>query len=384
VPRSTTLKLLLTLAALFACAAPAAAAEFEVRGGGSGHGVGMSQYGAQGYARHGYGYEQILSHYYQGTELGQVQGARVRVLLQASRPQGASVSGAKRADGTLLDPAQTYRIEPASASELLVRAPDGRPVGTFPSPVRVRGLDQQLKLGGQALNGVTDGRYRGSMEFRNGALGGVTAVNDVGIDEYARSVVPAEMPAFWRADALRAQAVAARSYGLATSRGGDVFDHYPDTRSQVYRGIGAEHPATNQVVEETAGQVLFYGDSIAQTFFTSSSGGHTENSENIFGGAPTPYLRGVPDEYDDISPLHRWSVRLTRKEIEAKLGSLVQGRFERLEVLERGASRRILRSVIHGTNGSTPASGTTLHARLDTYDIPYRIRQLSGSRALEG
>jgi hypothetical protein len=89
---------------------------------------------------------------------------------------------------------------------------------------------------------------------------------------------------------------------------------------------------------------------------------------------------GVSDEYDDISPNHHWRVRMTRQQLTTKLDSVLAGRFERLEVVDRGASRRIVRAVVHGTSGDTTVSGTTLKARLDTLDIPYRIPQVSGSR----
>ncbi len=111
-----------------------------------------------------------------------------------------------------------------------------------------------------------------------------------------------------------------------------------------------------------------------KTFFFSSSGGHTEKSENVFGGAPIPYLRGVRDEYDDLAPRHRWSIAMTGEELEQELGSLVQGRFDRLEVVEGGASRRIVEAVVHGSLGSRPVSGRTLKSRLGTYDIPWAIR----------
>lgn len=379
--RSNALKPVLALAAsVAALAAPVvAAAGFEVRGGGFGHGVGLSQYGAYGYAQHGWSHSEILAHYYSGTDLGTVTGARVRILLQASRPGSASVTGATSAADVALDPSRTYTIEPASATELRVRAPNGTAIGTFGSPLDVHGANDQMVLGGQALNGVSNGRYRGAMEFRNGASGGVTAINDVGVDEYLRSVVPGEMPPSWHPEALRAQAVAARSYALATKRGGDVFDHYPDTRSQTYRGTIAEHPNTDAAVAATSGEVVLYGGSIAETVFFSTSGGHTEDSENVFGGS-IPYLRGVPDQYDDISPHHHWSISMTRSQLTSELDPVLNGRFERLEVVERGASRRILRGVLRGSKGDTTVSGSTLKHYLGTRDIPYRIPHVSGRR----
>src|SRR5207342_2994290 len=114
-----------------------------------------------------------------------------------------------------------------------------------------------------------------------------------------KGVVPNEMPADWPADALRAQAVVARSYGLATGASGP-FDQYDDTRSQVYGGLGSGTAATNHAVDATAGHVVKYHGKIATTFFFSTSGGRTENIENVFiGSDPKPYLKSVRDPFED-------------------------------------------------------------------------------------
>ncbi len=365
--------LLLSLLLLLVVPAAAHARTFEVRGGGWGHGVGMSQYGAQGFAEHGVGYRGILSHYYRKTRLDRARGKRVRVLLQASRREPASFSGATRAGGRRLRPSGTYKVK-VSGSRLVVRASGGRRIGRFRAPLRVAGGDGGVKLDGTALNGVTGGRYRGKLELRPGASGGVTAVNAVRMDDYVRGVIPAEMPPSWRLDALRAQAVAARSYALATDVGGSVFDAYPDTRSQVYRGMTDEQVSTDEAVRSTAGEVLRHGGEVATTFFFSTSGGHTEDNENVFGGAPLPYLRGVNDPYDGISPLHRWDSRFTRTEMTRKLGSVVQGRFRGVDRVRRGASPRMIVAKVRGSAGSTRVSGATLRSRLGLPDMPRSIK----------
>lgn len=368
------LALLTTLALLALSAAPAhAASKYVVRGGGFGHGVGMSQYGAHGMALQGEGYRDILRHYYRGTDIATVGGERVRVLLQASVPGAATVSNAVRVEGTALDAARTYTVEARRNGRMVVRTLDGSVVDRFGGPVALRGASDWLRLGGTALNGVSDGSYRGLLEVRPGLAGGVTVVNDVGIDDYVRGVLGEEMPASWHGQALRAQAVAARSYALATSAGGSIFDLYPDTRSQVYDGIRAETRPTDDATDDTAGQVVVHRGSIATTFFTSTSGGHTEDVENVFGGAAVPYLRGVPDPHDDVSPLHRWRYRYSRREVEKRLGSAVKGRFRRLRVVERGASPRILRARVIGSAGRTTVTGATLRSRFRTPDIPRAV-----------
>jgi stage II sporulation protein D len=172
------------------------------------------------------------------------------------------------------------------------------------------------------------------------------------------------MPADWPGDALRAQAVAARSYALATADGG-LWDQYDDTRSQVYGGISSETPATNQAVAATAGRVVKHEGKVATTFFFSSSGGRTENIEFSFVGAePKPYLRSVKDPHEEASPYHRWRETFSQSEIEARLGDLVQGSLQAIDVTRRGRSPRIVSARVVGSEGTSEVTGPTLQARL--------------------
>ena len=120
-------------------------------------------------------------------------------------------------------------------------------------------------------------------------------------------VVPAEVPDDWPAEVLKAQAVAARSYALATRKTAGDFDLYADVRSQVYRGIDEEEDSTNQAVDETAGEVLLYGGRVVTTYFHSTSGGRTASIADVWPGSkPVPYLVSVDDPYDSLSPHHIW------------------------------------------------------------------------------
>ena len=210
-----------------------------VRGAGFGHGIGMSQYGAYGFAQNGFSYQRILSHYYSGTSMGTAASKPVRVLLQASDPY-VRVRGATRGPGgEALNPTVIYKAKPASGGRVSLTG-KGKRVGTFESPLRLEG-SRPMRLMGRAINGLSSGTYRGALELRGGVGGGVTAVNALPIDDYVKGVIAAEMPSSWHFQALRAQAVTARTYALSTSKtSGGVFDQYPDTRSQVYRGVSAE------------------------------------------------------------------------------------------------------------------------------------------------
>ena len=139
-----------------------------------------------------------------------------------------------------------------------------------------------------------DGKgYRG--ELRATAIAkGLQIVDTVALDQYILGVVPGEMPKEWPAAALQAQAVAARSYALASIVKNRDFDLYADPRSQMYYGVAAESPATTAAVKATKGEILTYGGKVATTFYYSSSGGRTASSEDVFGLA-LPYLQSRPD-----------------------------------------------------------------------------------------
>ncbi len=331
-----------------------AASTFYIRGGGNGHGIGMSQYGANGYARHGASYQSILAHYYQGVSLATTNPSRVvRVLLTTGK---ASFSGATAAGSTPLKIAQTYTVTAMSSGRLAITNSDGKRVGpTFAAPFTVTGA-APLTVPGL-------GTYRGTLEFRPDGAGGVQTVDAVGLDDYLRGVVAAEMPSGWPAAALQAQAVAARTYAITTTVGGNGYDLYADTRSQMYGGVGAETPPTDAAVAATRGQIVTYGGQPAVTYFFASSGGHTESIQNVWPGAsPEPWLRGVSDPYDSAGgdPYHQWSEQLSIGAAARKLGSLLKGKLIGITVTQHGASPRIIQASVSGTRGTSTVSGGAL------------------------
>ena len=256
-------------------------------GHGWGHGVGMSQYGAYGYALHGATYDQILAHYYPGTTLGPAPASTIRVLL-ADKKRKVTIA----ADGNLgvVDGAGARHTLPAGSYTYTPSTLQWPAPLTF-SPARGSYLELGRTYRGKILLDVVDGRLR--------------AIDIVGLEQYLWSVVPSEMPSNWAPEALKAQAVAARSYALATRAVGAPFDVYPDTRSQMYLGVSSESPAATAAVNATRGRVALYAGKVAETFFYSTSGGQTESSADWTGTA-VPYLVSVPDPYDDLSPYHSW------------------------------------------------------------------------------
>ncbi len=367
-PLRTLLATLLALCLLPAIAAGATSSKFTIRGAGFGHGVGMSQYGAYGFAQNGSGYRDILAHYYTDTAIGNLDPAqRVRVLLQSAST--ASFTGATRAGRRRLSAGRTYYVRRRGAAVQLLSARRKR-MGTYAAPLRVTSRGGAVVLRGRAANGRVSGAYRGAIDFSPGVFSGVDAVNSLPLDTYLQGVVPDESPPSWPIEALKAQAVAARTYAVATMKPGATFDLYPDTRSQVYGGVAAEAPSTNEAVGATRGEVVTYDGQPVVTFFFSTSGGRTEDVENTpLGNEPKPWLKSVDDPYDDTSPRHRWGpIRMSLRQAGRKLGSAVKGSFRGIQVVRRGRSPRIVEADVIGTRGRTRVTGAQLRARFGLFD----------------
>ncbi len=207
----------------------------------------------------------------------------------------------------------------------------------------------------------------------------INVVDAVPVDQYVKGVIPNEVPASWPVQALRAQAVAARSYALSVqATGANGFDLYSDTRSQVYRGIASEAARSNQAANDTRGQVVLYKGKVAQTYFAACSGGHTESVQNVFYGPAIPYLVGVPDPFDYYCPLHKWTLKFSGPEISAKLSGRLKGRLKRIVVTKRGSSPRILWARLYGTGGMSKIRGDQLQSALGAYDKWMTFSKRSG------
>jgi stage II sporulation protein D len=347
-----------------------AASRLVVKGHGFGHGIGMSQYGALGFAQHGSSFRDILGHYYEDTQVVPLADPPdVRVLLQTSRR--SVISGVVAAGSRKLTAGSRYSVG-AVGGRVALYAASGRKLGSYAPPLRLAApKGGAFLLRGAAANGTRDGRYRGALEVRV-AGSSVLAVNAVGLEDYVRGVVSAESPAGWPAEALKAQAVAARTYAVTTNVGStsDGIDQYADTRSQMYKGVAAEFPSTDAAVAGTADQVVAQNGKPVTTYFFSTSGGHTENVEDSFiGSLPRTWLRGVDDPYDSVSPRHNWGpFTFSAASAQAKLKGLVRGSFRGITVLERGSSPRIVRAEVNGTNGVTQVTGPQLRSRFGLYD----------------
>jgi stage II sporulation protein D len=362
-------------------------------GRGWGHGVGMSQYGARGRAIAGQSSAEILAHYYVGTTLGSINpGTAIRVLIltgfAATAAKPAIVhgrAGAWKIDGiagtfprnaklTLAPTAPgktTWALRVYSAKGKQLKA--ATVSGTL--AIRQAEADSILQLDSKPSTFDT---YRGVLRIYLTTT--VRVVNELGLDMYLRGVVPAEMPASWHPEALKAQAIAARSYAARKLRPGEsTYDLFDDTRSQVYRGVEGEAAATNAVITATAGIILKSGSTIANALFHSTGGGSTENNENVFVSAtgkivagPVSYLRGSPDRlpngtsYDAGAPLATWkTAAYTRAELSAIFAADARtnvGSNIRLDLTRRGVSGRLISVTLVGTAGTKTVSGDVFRA----------------------
>jgi stage II sporulation protein D len=269
--------------------------QFVISGHGWGHAVGMGQWGAYGYAQHGFTNDKILAHYYPGTVLSTTTVKSIRVLLANTTSVTISSTGPwKLKDGsaaTTTMPAGKLTLNP----ELKFKLPEGTAPETFTGPLTFT----------SAAPLVFKKPYRGTFTVTSDGKK-ITLVNTVPLEQYLYAVVPSEMPKTWLPEALKTQAVAARSYALAVRKTSGPFDVYDDTRSQVYGGVNAESPTTTAAVDATVGGVLTYRGKIALTYFFSTSGGRTAAINDVWKSAPVPYLVSVADPYDSLSPYHDW------------------------------------------------------------------------------
>ncbi len=222
---------------------------------------------------------------------------------------------------------------------------------------------------------IGEGWYRGRVLLvpRNG---GITAVNYVDLEQYLYSVLGAEMDGGWPQEALKAQAVAARTYALyKRERSNGVYDLGDDQAWQVYRGLASESGGTQAAVRATAGQVLTYNGQMILAVFHSSSGGHTENVEDVWED-PLPYLRGVPD-YDKGSPVFEWTRSFSQADLSERLSGV--GKVVSMTPERTTAFGSILSMKVVGEGGTRTMTGEAIAAALGLRSTRFRVNRQPNS-----
>jgi stage II sporulation protein D len=345
-------------------------ARITITGHGYGHGHGMSQYGAEGAARQGLTYQQIADFYYVGTTWGSTAG-RVRVqitgdttpadLVVRARPGLTLRDSAVPGRVALPDNGATqWRVVLGAGGSRVDYLTDGwHPWGTL------TGLGEFFAAG-QPITLVTpagERAYRGRLRTALTTSGVPVTVNELRMDSYLRGVVPLEIPALWSGEAVRAQAVAARTYAAyerAHPRA-SVFEICDTSACQVYGGYSAEHPAANQAIRATRGQILTVDGGPAFTQFGSSNGGWSA-------AGSVSYLAAREDPYDGWAgnPVHTWTVRLDDTALEQRWPQV--GDLTSIAVTSRDGNGewggRVQSLTLTGTAGSVVVPGETLRSLL--------------------
>lgn len=230
------------------------------------------------------------------------------------------------------------------------------------------------------LTSLANGSYRGWFEFvRRGST--ITAVNIVDHEEYLYGVIAAEMPASWHIEALKAQAVAARSMSIYQSRKylNDGYNVCDTIYTQVYKGFSGEYESTNRAVDETRGVVVTHNGKIAETLFFSTSGGYTEDPQYVWGNQ-VAYLKAVPDPYETDPEMKPWTRTITLAEIDKCLRNqkvnigpakglrinsyTPAGRVNELEIIGTSGTHKLTRENIRTFFSAT--NGGSLRSRMFT------------------
>ena len=343
-----------------------------ITGHGFGHGHGMSQYGAQGAARDGQTYRQIIDFYYPGTTWGVAKG-RVSVLIGSDTSDDLVVQARPRL--TLRDTAVKGRSElpDNGATQWRVRTNRkgvtkvGYLTDRWRNFSRLEGEGEFFARGRPITLVMPYGEraYRGRLRAAAPSAGSNArdTVNTLSLENYLKGVVPLEMPALWHPEAVRAQAIAARSYATY-ERAHPRAQHYQlcDTSScQVYGGYDAEHPASNAAVVATKREALLADGKPAFTQFAASSGGWTS-------AGSVAYLPAIEDPYDDWpgNPVHDWSVKLMDTRLESAWP--VVGDLQKIVVSRRDGNGewggRLRELTITGSKGSVVVSGDSFRSVL--------------------
>jgi SpoIID/LytB domain protein len=371
---------------------------FTLYGSGWGHGLGLSQWGAYGLARQGWSSVRILTHFYSGTDVGEASDppGDIRVALTSGeerihltadagpvrlsieRPVGGTLVGKIPAGDTWIVTVAdgAYEIHDAAGDVVGGRTWGGESSDLF-ATFADHGARVTVPEGGASYN-------RGVVEFNLTSCAGgcsLRLILRVPFEEYLLGI--GEVPSSWPMEALRAQAVAARSFALYKIRKygvqGSCDCHLTDgSNDQVYIGWNKEGGADGhrwvQAVRSTAGTIVRYNGAVALTVFSASDGGHTEDL-NVQWGTPLslhPYLAGVcdPGDYSPANPWSDWSRRFSAGALTAALVPFTGdiGAVSGFGTIQRGVSGRIAEAVVHGADADATVTGSELRSALSLPD----------------
>ena len=378
--------------------------DFTFYGSGFGHGLGMSQWGAYGLSKDGWAAPRILTHFYSGTKVAKEGSPPNRLRIGLAQGRGFVRLEAQEGDVEIrlenrktgdvvatIPSGETWRVRVADDEYRILDASGatvdrvGGPATPIFAVFQPQGARVRVPEAGHTYN-------RGWIEF--GLYGcspgcDLRLVLEITPQEYLYGL--GEVPSSWPVDALETQAIAARTYAFTKAaasqhRAGCDCALYASSFDQVYAGWdkegGADGDRWVDAVDDTKNRVVMDGGTTIQAFYMSSSGGHTEDNENVWGGTAIDYLRGVcdPGDYTADNPNALWEITYEASKVTKEL-SLGIGTVVGFANAQRGISGRIVSVMVNGENGSEPISGATLRSALGLRDDRVWINK---DRQIEG
>lgn len=351
-----------------------------INGNGWGHSLGLCQYGAYGLAGKNKNYREILQYYYTGSSIGRIRNPAVNVRLakDESVVKFTATGPFLVKDGKTgnpiahASPRQIWTVSSSGQGNLLLKNPSDNVVSSVRGSIKFAPADDE-----SLLKFINDEHvYRGFLVAVPTGNQSVKVVNRVLLEDYVRGI--SEVPSDWPAEALRAQAIAARTYAFTRAK----RELLPDQWDQVYIGYNQESGWMGdrwvKAVTDTTGQVITHrGEPIFGAYYHSTCGGWTENSENVWSEAIS-YLREKKCEYCSSSPKYRWEKRYKVSEIIKILNSdpatRIDGELVRISVQSRRGPRQVGSVTIIGTNGRRDVIGSEMRRVLELNSTWFDIK----------
>lgn len=350
----------------------------RIWGRGYGHGVGMCQWGAYGIAKQGKKYDEILKYYFSGVSVYRYTEATPTVKVLIAESSGSFEISGNPSVSVLNEQTGSYVLQQFSGKVKVEKFESGtslffkvykqvgdtyQPVGTFTGPLKITAPSFVSYYEPSSVGTV---RYDYKGYFRvlaNLTKKTVMLVNYVGLEDYVYGI--AEMPSSWPIEALKAQAVAARTYAYLRIKSSNTYDVADDQSSQVYIGLNKINSSYGQqwksACDATSRLILKYGTRVASVYYHSTCGGHTENSEDVWLTA-YPENRGVVCNYCSESKYYTWETTVSLDAIRAAFNDPT---IVYAQVKSRISDRRVDRVLLFKSNGQVlDVSGSTFRSKL--------------------
>ncbi len=269
-------------------------------------------------------------------------------------------------EDTLPLPAYREIVASVENGTIVIRDPDGTMlVSDMGTTGALMPLDYEDGDGTVVYSGT---EYRDGIRLTVYKGSAMNVINYITMDHYLYGVIHGEMSQSYPLEALKAQAVVARSFaGQNRTHAKDGFNVCSTTHCQVYKGFAGEYPKTTQAVDETAGEMMYSEGEIVQAFYFKNSGGHTQNSEDVW-SAKEPYLRGVKDEY---SPDYSWSATMTFEQIKSRLeaANYSPGTIESVAITGHNSAGAVSELTVKGSGGTVTLKKESVRTVLGGSDI---------------